>query len=176
MPCLLQVALLHSLAEMRSIYRANLRTRCFALAYRIASRIAYSFTLIAPHSRPALLGVTTFRQSGNAILWNPRAMFSYRLLLFISCYCIARHSINGLGKRGPSHKVGGPLLLRLAAHGTTAQDKATHPPHHAPRKTSRTLYPTRRTEREAGGTASHPTPPVVGGGGLGTAPQGKKTT
>jgi hypothetical protein len=27
-----------------------------------------------------------------------------------------------------------------------------------------------------GAAAQHPTPPVVGGGGLGTAPQGKKTT
>jgi len=30
--------------------------------------------------------------------------------------------------------------------------------------------------RSGGVAAAHPTPPVVGGGGLGTAPQGKKTT
>jgi hypothetical protein len=35
-----------------------------------------------------------------AFYGHPRAMFYYRLLLFISCYYVARHNINGLRKLG----------------------------------------------------------------------------
>ena len=62
-------------------------------------------------NRPAIPPLPTrFR----AFLRHPRAMFYYRLLRFISCYSVARHNDKHLRKRGPSHGVWEPLLLRLA--------------------------------------------------------------
>ncbi len=143
LPCPLQAAPLHSFAGMRSIYRANLRTDHSAhlRTILIGSRTALCFALYAPLSHRISPRYAAPCQSANAILRQPRAMFSYRLLLFISCYYVARHSINYLRKRTPSHEARRPLLLRLAAATATARqgkapcqaersggrDKASHP-------------------------------------------------
>jgi hypothetical protein len=138
-------------------------------------RIAYSFALIAPLLRRKSPRYATPCRSANAILRHSRAMFSYRLLLFISCYCIARHSINGLRKLGNARHGRRLVLLRLAtATATARQGKAPA----TPRTTQDKPHPIPSPPHGERGrqAASHPTPPVVGGGGLGTAPQGKKTT